>query len=230
MINLDKLEEKIGIKFKNRALLEKALTHRSYLNENNLKKISSNERLEFLGDSVLSFVVAEELFQKNQGASEGDLTALRSLLVRSHTLTLCAREISLGEYLYLSRGESKNGKTNPTLLADAYEALLGAIYLDQGLEVVAKFIKKRVLDKEESLAKDIDEADLKGKLQMLVQEKFKKTPTYKLLSQNGPDHQKKFNVGAFLGRKLLGNGQGESLKKASQEAAASALRDFGKET
>lgn len=223
---LEALQEKIGIKFKKKELLKEALTHRSYLNENRSRKISSNERLEFLGDSILSLIVAQELYQKNKNATEGELTALRSILVRSQTLAGCAKDINLGEYLLLSRGERKNGKTNPTLLADAYEALIGAIYLDQGLEVVTRFVKKYLLDKEDLLAGLLEDADVKGKLQMVIQEKFKKTPIYKLLKERGPDHLKTFKVGVFLGRTLLGEGVGESLKKASQNAAASALKQL----
>lgn len=226
MTNLDKLEKQIGVKFKNRDLLSEALTHRSFLNENNQKDGISNERLEFLGDSVLSFVVAQELFIKNQKANEGDLTALRSLLVRSQTLAECAQEISLGEYLFLSHGEKRNGQTNPTLLADAYEALLGAIYLDQGMEKASDFVHNSVLKRKDAFENDINEADLKGKLQMIVQEKYKKTPIYKLLSEEGPDHKKNFTVGVYLVKKLLGKGSGESLKKASQDAASSALESF----
>lgn len=227
MINLSRmedLEDKIGIKFKKKDFLKEALTHRSYLNENKPKAISSNERLEFLGDSILSFVVAQELYTKNKNATEGDLTALRSILVRSQTLADCAKEIELGEYLLLSHGERRNGKTNPTLLADAYEALIGAIYLDQGIEVTRKFIKKYLLNKEGLLSESLEDADVKGKLQMVIQEKFKKTPTYKLIQQKGPDHLKTFKVGVFLEKKLLGEGVGESLKKASQNAASSALQ------
>lgn len=222
--NLTLLEKKIDINFKNIALLEEALTHRSFLNEQKNLIHSSNERLEFLGDSILSFIVTSFLFQKKKRAQEGELTSLRSLLVRSETLARAAQKISLGDFLLLSKGEGKNGRSNPTLLSDAYEALIGAIFLDQGFTKARNFVKKTLLCDLKTILAETELLDMKGKLQMILQEKKKKTPTYRLLSQRGPDHAKRFLVGVYVGKKLLAEGEGESLKKASQDAAANALK------
>lgn len=218
------LEKKIEINFKNSALLEEALTHRSFLNEQKNLTHHSNERLEFLGDSILSFVVTSFLFKKKRRAQEGELTSLRSQLVRSETLARAAKKISLGDFLLLSRGEGKNGRSNPTLLADAYEAIVGAIYLDQGFAKTQIFVQRTLLCNLKAIIAEADLADMKGKLQMILQEKRKQTPTYKLISQRGPDHAKKFLVGVYIGKKLLAQGEGDSLKKASQDAAANALK------
>ncbi|OGD86195.1 ribonuclease III [Candidatus Curtissbacteria bacterium RBG_16_39_7] len=222
--DLATLEKKIGIDFKNIDLLEEALTHRSFLNEQKNVNRSSNERMEFLGDSILSFVVTSFLFQKKRGAQEGELTSLRSLLVRAETLARAAQKISLGDFLLLSRGEGKNGRSNPTLLSDAYEALIGAIYLDQGFAKVQSFVQKTLICDLKAILSETELADMKGKLQMILQEEKRQTPTYKLIKQQGPDHAKKFLVGVYIGKKLLAEGEGESLKKASQDAAANALK------
>jgi ribonuclease-3 len=221
---LKALEKKLGINFKNILLLEEALTHRSYLNEQKNLTHFSNERLEFLGDSILSLIASSFLFQRNRRAQEGELTSLRSQLVRSETLARAAQKISLGDFLLLSRGEGKNGRENPTLLSDAYEALIGAIYLDQGFEKTKSFVTKTLLSDLRRIIAETELLDIKGKLQMILQEKAKVTPTYKLIRQKGPDHAKRFLVGVYIGKKLLGEGEGESLKKASQEAAANALK------
>jgi len=224
--NLYLLKKKIDVNFKDDSLLEEALTHRSFLNEQKDHSRSSNERLEFLGDSILSFVVTHFLFKKKKKAQEGELTSLRSQLVRSETLAQAAKKISLGDFLLLSRGERKNGRENSTLLADAYEALVGAIFLDQGFTKVREFIKKTLLCDLKTIISKAELIDMKGKLQMIIQEKEGKTPTYKLIKQQGPDHAKRFLVGAYVGKKLLALGEGESLKKASQDAAANALKQL----
>jgi len=222
--NLALFEKKINVEFKSKALLEEALTHRSFLNERKNSNNHSNERLEFLGDSILSFFVTVFLFKKNKNAQEGELTSQRSQLVRSETLARIAKKISLGDFLLLSRGEGKNGRTNPALLADAYEAVVGAIYLDQGFAKVKNFINETLLCEYKKIIAETDLFDLKGKLQIILQEKKKGTPTYKLIKQQGPDHAKKFLVGVYIGKKLLAEGEGNSLKKASQDAAANALK------
>jgi ribonuclease III len=222
--NLTLLEKKIKIKFKNKELLEQALTHRSYLNEHGQKQLTHNERLEFLGDAVLELIVTEYLYRKYQ-ESEGVLTCWRASLVNTNMLANVAEEISLDKYLYLSEGEKLSLKrTKLTILADAFEALIGAIYLDRGLAEVKKFIEGFVIEKLPQVFKLRLYEDPKSRLQEILQAKHKMTPVYRLIKEEGPDHAKKFTLGVYLGDKKLAIGMGASKQEASEQAAAEALK------
>lgn len=225
MDNLKDLEKKLGVNFKNKDLLIQALIHKSYLNENPQVKLESNERLEFLGDAILSFLVAEKLYGKYKNIPEGELTNLRSLLVRTTTLAKLARRLKIGQFLRLSKGETgEGGRKNPNILADALEAIIGAVYLDSGMTTTKKFIQNQILAHLPRLTRDGNNHDYKGKLQNILQEKFHITPKYKVLLELGPDHSKKFEIGVFLGKKMLAKGVGRNHKEASQDAAKVALK------
>ncbi len=205
-----------------------AFTHRSYLNES-AEKVESNERLEFLGDAVLSFVISGFLYLKRVSDSEGELTNLRSYIVKTESLAKAAKDLNLGKYLRLSKGEEMTGgRTNDQLLANTYEALLGAIYLDQGVEKVQEFVEETLLP---FFVKEIAEGapkDAKSRLQELIQEKTKESPKYKITHSEGPDHAKRFTVGVFLDNKQIGEGQGFSKQEAEEVAAAKALEQLSK--
>lgn len=222
--DLTQLEKLIGVEFKNRNLLKEALTHRSYLNENPRWPIPHNERLEYLGDAVLELATTEFLFGNYPNYQEGQLTSLRAALVNYQMLSKIAREISLENFLFLSKGEMKDvGKARDVILANAIESLLGAVYLDQGYEVAKKLVKKLVLRHLDEVLEKGLYRDSKSLLQELVQDKFKMTPTYRVLKESGPDHQRNFLVGAFMGEELLGEGNGTSKQEAESQAAEAAL-------
>lgn len=221
--DLADLQKKIAITFKNEDLLQNAFIHRSYLNEHKDFKGSSNERLEFLGDSVLQVVVSKFLYNKLRSSQEGKLTQLRSTLVRTETLAKLAQKLELGKYLYLSKGEEESGgRTNSTILANTFEALVGAIYLDQNLEVAQNFIKVHILNQWENLVKS-SVSDNKSRLQEILQRKHHKSPSYKLISSWGPDHDRTFEIGVYLDEKTLGKGVGKNKQIAAQNAAKDAL-------
>src|SRR3989344_3685787 len=209
--------------FKNKRLLEEALTHRSYLNEVKIK-LSSNERLEFLGDSVLSLLVSDYLFDKYKNLDEGMLTNLRSLLVNKKNFSDVAKEIDLGKYLKLSKGEEESGgRNNPSLLADSFEALVGALFLDQGMDAVKAYVNPILLPKAEVFMKENALKDPKSLLQEMIQSRKHNSPRYKVLSEKGPAHAKIFTVGVYLDDELLGQGAGRSKQEAEEEAAEIAL-------
>lgn len=215
MINLPKI--------KNKKLLEEALTHRSYLNEIK-QKISSNERLEFLGDSILSFIVSDHLFTNYPIFNEGKLTNLRSLLVNTKMLADMARECNLGSLLRLSKGEEESGgRNNQSLLADTFEAFIGALFLDQGIEEVRKFINQTVIPRADEFIQKNLLKDPKSRLQELVQSKKQASPIYKVMEEEGPAHARKFTVGAYIEDELLGLGKGKSKQDAEENAAEKAL-------
>ena len=223
------MEKRIQIEFKNKDLLKEALTHRSYLNENPKWGVPHNERMEFLGDAVLELIVTENLFSSYPSYSEGELTSIRAALVNYQTLAKVARNIDLDASIYLSKGEAKDtDRAKEVILANAIEALIGAIYLDNGYDSVSNFIKEYVL----SLLPEIVEKKLykdpKSYLQEIIQEKLKLTPTYEVLSEEGPDHNKIFEVGAYFGEKLAGTGKGHSKQDAEIEAAKNALEKISK--
>lgn len=223
MNDLSDLEKVLAIKFNNSKLLFEALTHRSFLNENPQVK-NSNERLEFLGDSVLSLLTSTELFRLFPSFDEGKLTSLRSNLVRAKTLSEVSLRLNFGAYLMMSHGEEKSGgRENPSLLANTFEAILGAIYLDQGLAVADTFLKKHLFTEIPQVTKADEVFDFKSRLQEVVQEKNRQSPTYQVLSQTGPDHDKTFSVGVFVQKKLLSQGEGKSKQEAEQDAARLAL-------
>lgn len=221
--NFENLENELEVSFKNKNLLQNAFIHRSYLNEHKSFKGQSNERLEFLGDSVLSLVVSKFLFDELPQSTEGELTTLRASLVRTETLAKLAKKLSLGDYLFLSKGEEESkGRQNPSILANTYEALIGALYLDQGLVESSKFLEKNILSKWKVLSKTAV-SDHKSKLQEVLQRKFRKSPNYRLLTSWGPDHARLFEIGVFLEDKLLGKGNGKNKQAAAQSAAKDAL-------
>ncbi|MBI2017869.1 ribonuclease III [Candidatus Daviesbacteria bacterium] len=222
--NFSSLLKKLQLNFKNLNLLQQAFTHRSYLNETR-GNFASNERLEFLGDSVLSLVVSNYLYDQRREDAEGDLTNLRAYIVKTKSLAQAASDLGLGDFLKLSKGESlSGGQNNPQLLANTYEALLGAIYLDQGLEGVKKVISKTLFPLFEKEIKSGPPKDAKSNLQEIVQEKFKESPKYRILNTRGPDHAKEFVVGVYIGGKQHGEGVGSSKQEAEEIAAQKALK------
>ncbi|MBI2591273.1 MAG: ribonuclease III [Candidatus Brennerbacteria bacterium] len=224
MAAIKELQETIGVKFKKPELLQEALTHRSYLNENPRWPYPHNERMEFLGDAVLELAVTEFLYAEYPKEPEGWLTSLRAALVNYQMLAKIAREINLEKSILLSRGEAKdNGKAREVILANAFEALIGAVYLDQGYKISAGFIKQFVLIHLETVLEQGLYKDPKSKLQEVVQEKLKITPVYRVLEEKGPDHQKIFKIGVYFGDKLIAEGAGASKQEAEVEAAKSAL-------
>lgn len=211
-------------KFNNRLYFEKAFTHRSYLNEAGGAAIESNERLEFLGDSILSFVVSSYIYTAYPNLKEGELTNLRSALTNTQTLYSVACELKLGKYLKLSRGEeSGGGRQNKSILANTVEAVIGGLFLDQGLDASEKFIQEILLDRIDEVVKVHGLKDSKSLLQEKVQEKHKISPIYKILNENGPDHAKTYTIGVFLNEKLLAEGTGHSKQEAEKSAATNAL-------
>ncbi|MEK7464597.1 MAG: ribonuclease III [Patescibacteria group bacterium] len=226
-MDIKNLEEKIGVEFKKKELLKEALTHRSYLNENPNFKTSHNERLEYLGDAVLELITTEFLYEAYPSYQEGQLTTLRAALVNYQMLGKIGKEINLDKYLLLSRGESKDtGKAREVILANTVEALIGSIYLDQGYEVAKKFIKEFVFSHLEEILSQKLYRDPKSTLQEIAQNKLKLTPTYKVLSEAGPDHNKKFVIGVYLGENISAEGKGTSKQEAEINAAESALKNF----
>ncbi|MBI4215528.1 MAG: ribonuclease III [Parcubacteria group bacterium] len=218
------LEKRIGYKFKNKDLLVQSTVHRSYLNENPQFTLGHNERLEFLGDAVLELIVTEYLY-KTYPNPEGELTNWRAALVNSRLLSSVAEELILNEFLYLSRGESKDtGKARQYILANAVEALIGAIYLDGGRKKTEKFIHNEILSKLPNILENKLYLDPKSKFQEMAQEKMGITPSYKVLEEYGPDHARHFKVGVYLGEELVGSGEGSSKQEAQVEAADKALK------
>src|SRR3990167_8461567 len=221
--NLDILQKKIGIVFTNKTLLTTAFIHRSYLNEHKKYKGFSNERLEFLGDAALSIVVSTFLFEKLPNEPEVKLTTSRAALVRTETLAKIAKSLSLGKYLVLSKGEEDTGgRENPSILANTFEALVGAIYLDQGIEKVQEFLKKTVISNWKNLISSAV-PDNKSRLQEFVQRKYHVSPVYRLISSWGPDHARQFEIGVFIDDKNMGRGIGNNKQSAAQNAARDAL-------
>ncbi|MFH1749324.1 MAG: ribonuclease III [bacterium] len=222
--NFVDLQKIIGDSFNNLELLEQVFVHRSYLNEHSNFKLSSNERLEFLGDAVLELIVTENLYRA-YNKNEGELTSLRSALVKGKNLAKVARKLDLDKYLLLSKGEEKNqGRDNDLLLANTFEALIGAIYLDLGFDKTAQFIKAQVLDSLGTILKNELYLDAKSQLQEICQAQKNITPTYKVLSESGPDHAKKFIIGVYLGKQKLTQGSGVSKQQAQIQAARQALK------
>ncbi|MEK7602443.1 MAG: ribonuclease III [Patescibacteria group bacterium] len=216
-------EEVLGLSFKNKDLLVEALTHRSYLNENKAAG-PHNERLEFLGDAVLELATTHFLFTKFPSNPEGDLTAYRASLVNTVSLAESAKMMGLNDMLFLSKGEAKDtGRARDIILANAFEAVLGALYLDQGYDAAEAFVAKHLYPKIDAIIANKAYQDAKSRLQEAAQEKKNITPTYKTLSEEGPDHDKKFIVGVFLGEKELARGDGKSKQEAEQSAAERAL-------
>jgi ribonuclease-3 len=225
MASPDELEKNIGITFANKDLLTEALTHRSYLNEYPRWPLPHNERLEYLGDAVLELLVSEELFKQFPTYPEGQLTVFRAALVNYQILAKVAEKIGLQKFILMSRGEKKDtGKAREVILANAMEALIGAIYLDRGFEMMRPFVKKFVMSNLEEVLKTKSYKDAKSELQEIVQEHFKLTPTYQMLEESGPAHKRIFKMGVYFGDKLIANGNGASKQEAELEAAKNALK------
>lgn len=224
---LKKLTSSLGLSFKNSQYLQEALTHRSYLNENRQYQLPHNERLEFLGDAVLELSVTEYLF-KNFENPEGDLTSWRASLVNGEMLATIAREIELDDFLLMSRGEKKDtGKARNYILANAMEALIGAIYLDQGFKKADEFINKYIVVKLPEILKNKSYLDPKSYFQEKAQEIVQVTPHYELVKEWGPDHDKKFSVAVFLGEEKVAEGEGRSKQEAERNAADNGLNAKG---
>ena len=220
------IEKKIGVIFKDKSLLDTVFIHRSYLNEHRKLNLAHNERLEFLGDAVLELCVTEYLYNK-LNKPEGEMTNLRSALVKGESLSAEAKKLGINDLIKTSRGEAKNsGKARDLILANAYEALIGAIYIDQGHEAAYKFVVEHIIYKLDEILEKGLYYDPKSRFQELSQENLGITPTYELISESGPDHNKIFVMGAFLEEKKVGEGGGMSKQSAQSEAASSALEKW----
>lgn len=223
---INQILKEIGLEPKNTSLYQTAFTHRSYLNESKEVK-QSNERLEFLGDSVLSLIVATTLYQERPKDEEGILTNLRAYIVRTESLAKASRNLKLGNFLKLSRGEEiSGGRDNTQILADTYEAFLGAVYLDLGIEAAKTFIQLTLLPIFKEEIEKGPPKDPKSYLQEVVQNKFQVSPKYRILETSGPDHAKQFTVGVFVDGKLTGQGKGSSKQQAEEGAASAALEQL----
>lgn len=210
--------------FKNKDLYTKVFTHRSFLNES-VDDMESNERLEFLGDSILSFIVSTYIFEHYPNLKEGELTSLRSVLTNTQTLYMFADELKLGDLLKLSRGEEgTGGRANKTILANTFEALLGGIFIDQGIEAAREFVNGVIILHIDEVVSAQGLKDPKSMLQEKTQEKNKLSPMYKIIKEEGPDHVKIYTTGVFLNEKLLAEGTGHSKQEAEKNAAANALK------
>ncbi len=227
-INFEEFETSIGISFIDKDLIKKAFTHRSYLNENRGLKLEHNERLEFLGDAVLELVVTDFLYKKFPGKNEGELTALRSALVKAETLATAAEKVGMNSYLLLSKGESRDiGRARQYILANTFESVVGAIYLDQGYSVAGDFIAKQLFDQIDEIIENKKFIDAKSRFQEMAQEKAGFTPSYKLVKEVGPDHNKIFTVSVTVGEEEITEGEGKSKQEAEQMAAMKALEIKG---
>ncbi len=222
---LNKLEKIIDYKFKNKTLLKEALTHPSFQKKSLKEKTANNQRLEFLGDSVLDLIVTEHLYRKLESFSEGKLTKIRSVMVRKDILAKCANHLSLGKYIILGKGEdSTGGRKKLSILADCFEALFGALYLDSGLQKTKKIISSFIKKEMKLIIKGKHGDDYKTLLQEISQKKMKCLPKYFLIKEKGPDHKKTFCIEVKLKEKTHGTGTGENKKEAEQDAAREALK------
>ncbi len=225
MIRFSDFEKNTKIIFKNKNLLKQAFIHRSFINENPGSNFAHNERLEFLGDAVLELVVTDFLYKKYPNYTEGELTAIRSALVNAIIISEVALKVGMNDYLLLSKGEAKdNGKARQYILANTYEAYVGAVYLDQGYDVVNKFVIATLLPHTEEIVAKKLWRDAKSLVQEKAQEFVGVTPAYKVLHESGPDHDKHFTVGILFGTNLIAEGKGKSKQEAEQKAAEMALK------
>jgi len=221
------LEKEIGIKIKNRDLFENVFIHRSYLNEHKDLSLASNEKLEFLGDSVLSLITSVYLFKNYPSLKEGDYTEIKSAIVKTESLAKAASDIKLGAYLYVSKGEEfGGGRENRNILADCFEALIGCIFLDQSFEKAYLFVCNHLFKKTlDLIVQDKSYLSSKSLLQEKIQAKYKMTPTYKVLEEKGPEHKRTFTVAVFFNNKQLGLGIASSKKEAEEKAAKAAFEN-----
>lgn len=224
MADVAQLQKVLGVSFRNQSLLEQAMVHSSYLNENPGSGLASNERLEFFGDAILGLIIAEKLYQDFPGLTEGEMTRLRAALVRKDTLARIARTLALGQYLFLGKGEeASGGRDKPANLARAFEALLAAVFLDRGLVITRKLVLKLFRGELEKVARQGRVIDYKSQLQEIIQSKYHASPSYRVIEAEGPDHARRFTVEAIGGGVVLGAGSGKSKKLAEAEAARAAL-------
>lgn len=227
-MDLSKFEKSINIIFRDKELLKQAFLHRSYLNEHKEVSLPHNERLEFLGDAVLELVVTDWLYRNYPDKPEGQLTAYRAALVNSNTLSDLASELSMSDFLLLSRGEAKDkGRGRQYILANTFESVIGAIYLDQGYDVASRFIAEQIFPQAEEVIKKTLVGDYKSNFQHKAQELLSITPTYKTIAEEGPDHDKKFTVGLYLDENKVSEGSGRSKQEAEQSAAQAGLEAKG---
>jgi ribonuclease III len=227
-MNFSKFEEKAGVTFKDKSLLKQAFTHRSYINENRALNLLHNERMEFLGDAVLELVVTDFLYQKFKDSSEGDMTSLRSALVNADTCALVAQKLGANEFLLLSKGESKDtGRARQYILANTLEAIIGALYVDQGYDAAKEFILNHFSPLTEEILSAGTWIDAKSLFQEKAQEHIGITPVYKTVKESGPDHDKHFTVRVYVGTEIYGEGEGKSKQDGEQEAARNALKSKG---
>ncbi len=230
MTNITEAEAALKLTFINKALLQRALTHRSYLNENPDYPLEDNERLEFLGDAVLDFITGEYLYHHFPEMAEGRLTNLRSALVRTERLAQFATDLNLGDFLFLGRGEAESGgRERLAILCDAFEAVIGALYLDQGIEAARAFVCQMVEPALQEILDSDTDRDAKSRLQEMAQSYYRLTPTYRTIKEQGPDHAKEFTVEALIGQKSYGRGTGLSKQTAAQAAAEQALKVLERE-
>ena len=223
-LKFTQLEDQLRLKFKDRRLLKQALIHRSYINELKKKEWDHNERLEYLGDAVLELVVTEYLFTNYPQYKEGELTSFRAATVRTTSLAETAKELELGNFLYLSKGEERTGgRSRPYILANTFESILGAIYLDKGFEEVKDFITRILLPKVNNIINKRTDIDSKSKLQELSQELYYDTPTYLMDSAVGPDHAKVFTMSVMIDDRIFGTGIGKNKQEAEENAAKNAI-------
>ena len=223
-IDFSVFEKKAGLDFKDKGLLKQAFVHRSYINENKGSGLVHNERLEFLGDAVLELVVTDFLYRKYPETAEGELTAFRSALVNATTCSGIATDLTINDFLLLSKGESKDtGRARQYILANALEAIIGAIYLDNGYDEAKIFIEKFFTPLLDKVVQDKSWIDSKSLFQEKAQEFYGITPSYKTIKETGPDHDKKFTVGLYVGKEQISQGQGDSKQDAEQSAARNAL-------
>ena len=226
--DLEALEAILEVTFIDKQLLLSAITHRSYLNEHRTATQDHNERLEFLGDAVLELVVTDYLFRTYDDKPEGELTAIRAALVNTTSLSASAEALGVNQYLLMSKGEAKDeGRARQYILANVFEAFIGAIYLDQGFDVARGFISRELFPKTDEIVKNRLWQDAKSRFQELAQEHASVTPTYTMLGQSGPDHDRVFTIGVFLRQEKIAEGAGRSKQEAEQEAAERGLKAKG---
>lgn len=227
-IDFAEFERRTGITFTDKTLLKQAFTHRSYLNEHRDEHIEHNERLEFLGDAVLELAVTQHLFEKYPDKTEGELTAYRAALVNTNTISGAAADLGMNDYLLLSRGEAKDtGRARQYILANTFESFIGALYLDQGYVAAEGFIARSIFPLTEEVVQKRLWQDNKSRFQEEAQERVSITPSYQVLEETGPDHDKHFVVGVFLSEDLVAKGEGKSKQEAEQHAAAQGLLQKG---
>lgn len=228
MKDFTQFEQTIGIIFKDKTLLERAFIHRSYINENPRLGREHNERFEFLGDAVIELIVTDYLFRTYASHTEGELTAYRSALVNAVIMSEVAYELNMNEYLLLSKGEQKDtGRARQTILANTYESFVGALYLDQGYEACKIFILKTLIPRLTEIIAKKSWRDPKSHVQEEAQERVGVTPSYRVIAENGPDHDKFFTIGIFFGDKKIAEGKGKSKQEGEQKAALAALETKG---